>query len=194
MTFGRAKVFSMRTYIVVFAEPADYLEGSKNLKYRGVDRLPPYPSDVIEEKEAIDEYVFGDYKAADGTIPTLEKAKQLIRLFSRSPRPFEIIYYETVEEAQESESDAGMSVLGYDVASPGGDRWSIVSDFPPAPEMQHFVAELNEFGLFGTQWVAQRFLEEYKRLQLPDYDMDLRVLRVYEVESSNSRTSPMQGA
>jgi len=60
--------------------------------------MPPYASDFPEEQVAIDSYVFGGFKDENGIIPSLKKAKELIRLFARSPRRMEIIYYETTDE------------------------------------------------------------------------------------------------
>src|SRR5262245_51723759 len=123
----------MRGFIVVLVNPKDFLTTEDNPTYRGVDRLPPYSHKIPEESEAIDEYVFGDYKSKEGAIPTLEKAQELLQLFRHSRRQFEIIYYETMDE---NPRDRPRDAL---------------------------------------------------RLQLPDHDMDLNVLKVFDLPSVNPR-------
>src|SRR2546425_8550530 len=166
----------MRGYLVVLAEPTEFLEGSKNINYRGIDRLPPYPSKFPEEGQAIEEYVFGEYKSEEGVIPSLEKAKELLALFRDSPRLYEIIYYETLDEAGLANKSGKGEFLGFDVALSKGDRWSILADFPEHPAMDRWASRVNDHGLFDSVDLAEGFLSDYRRLGLPDCDMNLQVL------------------
>jgi hypothetical protein len=83
-------------FLVVLKFPDDALR-SKNPRYRGIDRLPPYPSNVVEEEEPLDDYVFQKkYNSEEGLIPSLSLARELVNRFRKSPRQFEIIYVRTI--------------------------------------------------------------------------------------------------
>lgn len=163
-----------------------------NKKYRGVDRVPafrlPEQSPVPGEQEAMEEYVFGKYKDEDqGTIQTLAKAKELLRLFRSSPRAFEIVYCRAVHENAPDASrlpdfDPAWPLLGFDVAG-GWDFSSIVAHFPLSPETQEFFAKLNDSGLFPDAETAHRYMSLYRELRLPDYDRDCDVLEVRTVSA-----------
>ena len=174
----------MKGYLVVLASSNDFLGRASNLKYRGVYRIPPYPSKIAEEERAMDEYVFGDFKSEEGVIASLERAKDLLELFAMSPRRYEVIYYETIDEAESAETTHALRLLGYDVAFATGDRWSIVMDYPEHVQMEKYKNLLNNVGLFDQPVAAERFLQEYRRLKLPEYEMNLAVLRVFELENT----------
>jgi hypothetical protein len=87
-------------YLVVLKNVADagYTE---SFGYKGIDRLPPYPTDEETEAEALDAYVFGDFKNEDGLIPTLEAARILLKQFSGSLRKFEIIFCRVINNRRD---------------------------------------------------------------------------------------------
>jgi len=170
----------MNGYLVVLASKSRYLQNPLNTKYKGVDRLPPYSPNIQEDKQALDAYVFGDFKDDTGVIPQYDKAKQLLDLFGESRHKFEIIYCESVSAAGVTSNRKGdLRFLGHDVAASGGGFWSIVGDFPVEKEMRHFLEALNESGLFNASSDAEAFLQEYCTRKLADYDSALEILGVY---------------
>jgi hypothetical protein len=170
----------MKGYLVVLVRSEEW-QHSLNKNYRGMDRLPAYPSNLPEEQSALDEYVFGKYKNKEGLIPSLKKARNLFDLFRWSPRSFEIIYCEVYKNNQELQGKSHCKFLGYDVAGIGGDFWSPVGDFPIEWYMRPFLMQLNEHGLFSTYGDAAAFLYEYRTRRLADYDLPLTVFSVNKV-------------
>lgn len=176
-------------YLVVLEKPED-LQGSLNSHYRGMFCIPAYNirehgGNLPEEEKALDAYVFGNYKNESGFIQTLEKARQLLALFARSPRKFNIIYCQGVGTSAANQfevpSVTAWKLLGFDVVSLGGTFWSIVADFDPS--LGEFLKELNDSGLFKTAEDAKKFLERYSALKLPHYDdTDFEILEVRLVE------------
>ena len=163
-------------YLVVLVEP-DY-KSKLNNSYEGIDRLPPYPSLFEQEQEAMELYVFGDYKNEYNVITSLDKAMDLKQQFSESPRKFEILFSRNHTFGQPLSSNHVF--IGYDVAGIG-DFWSIVGDYPPHPQIKKYLTSFNRFGLFKEPSVAIEFLHEYKNLKLADYDINFHVFEMFKV-------------
>lgn len=166
----------MRGYLVVLRDPE--IRSGSNPKYRGVYRMPPYPTSIPEESVVIDDYVFGKYKDSDGLIPTLALANQLVDGFSDSPREYEIIYVETLD-APVDDSKEEFDLLGFDVAC-GAPFWSIVADWPKKKHDLHN-SKLNQNGLFPNWHDAHNYLVDY----LAEDDSGLRdvTLHVWRISS-----------
>jgi len=117
-------------------------------------------------------------------IAGLAKARELLSLFARSPRKYEIIYCESTEaergagELPACTNQSGQ-FLGFDVAPIGGEFWSILDDMPA--ELKTYASDLNPNGLFDKQSSAEEYLDKYRRMELPDYDMPFMIWRVYAV-------------
>src|SRR5262249_16404838 len=125
--------------------------------YKGVYRMPPYPSSHPEEAEAMDQYVFGDFKdeMQNDLIADLQSARKLLEMFRDKPTSYELIFVSNGDEEPEGiQADA----FGYDVANAGGEWWSPVSEFPRRPNFQAFRDKLNQAGLFSQREDAQAFL------------------------------------
>lgn len=149
---------STQGYLLVLRQPEIL---PTNPRYRGIDRMPPYPSDIMEEQGALDDYVFGHYKNKEGVIPSLELARDLLSRFASSPRQFEIIHVRTAGPTMSPPMDTpGYRFLGVDVA---GDApfWSIVGDLPNEPAAVALQAGLNQYGLLHSLEDAQAYLDAY---------------------------------
>jgi len=172
-------------FLVVMVLPEYH--NNRNRRYRGVDRMPEYPSTYIEEAYAIDEYVFGDFKDKDtNLIPTFDRAVKLYRLFNSSSRAFEIIFCSpTPDNAQDCKLGTGadLEMLGFDVAGTSGDCWSIVQDIPGSDWTLKYLAALNPNGLFTSHVIASDYLGEYKLRREADFDSDLDVVHVATVRA-----------
>ena len=153
---------------------------SRNPRYRGIDRLPPYSPANADDREALDEYVFGNYKNDEGLIPELALARELLSKFTRSHSELEIIYVADHESAA-TNVPSGIQFLGFDVAGESP-FWSIVGDFPPDPASQVFVDVLNNHGLFASKEDAQKYLERYRSQWQEDPDLILSIWAVHAVE------------
>ena len=170
-------------FIVVLDQPEERGEVGKsvNPRYSGVDRVPSYPSDYGEESDAIDKYVFGDFKDTESNvIVSLDEALELLRMFSASPRHYEIIFCCDGPEsvALRELGREKIVCLGYDIATTRGDGWSIVGDFCAGEWAARFAERLNEHGLFNTRSDAESYLREYKRHRGPDHDMPFCIVYV----------------
>jgi hypothetical protein len=168
-------------FLVVLSEPT-WPKGHEpmNPRYKGADRLPPFPSEHAEESEAINEYVFGPYKDLDTTaITDITRARELLRLFGNSPRQYELIYVSNSHEAPPA--DASPVRLGYDVTNSGGDFYSLVGDFPDRG-FDRFQCELNQFGLFCERTAADNFLAAYRHTDRPDRNDCYSVFEVWSVK------------
>jgi hypothetical protein len=171
--------------MVVLQEPEDALQW--NRKYRGIYRVPACPPPHVQEREAMERYVFDPAVKSRDTwmIPTLDKAWELLAMLGNSPRKFEIIYCEAVcgdaerRPEHSNSAKANYELLGFDVATTEGEFWSIVADFPP--QLQMFAPQLNAYGLFDSEALAAAFLREYRLRKLPDSEMSLIVWRIYKV-------------
>jgi len=170
-------------YVVALVRPEN--RNIKNPQYCGIDRLPEYPSRVEQESQALDQYVFGDYKDLNSNlIPTFVKALKLWTDFSVSTRDFEILLCST--GAIESEisgisQHAKLEPMGFDIAGVTGDYWSIVNDIPGCEWSRKYAKEINEFGLFNTYDIANSFLGDYIRHGEPDNDSDFSIVFVSRV-------------
>lgn len=163
----------MKGYLVVLERPERSLPN--NPKYRGLDRLPPQPALLRQEAEALDAYVFGKYKDANGLIPSEERARELRDLFAVSPRSFEIICVETVDDES---SPPRRTLLGYDVA--GETPFESAVGNWPGQLFAECRVRLNEFGLFQSADEAKEFFHQFRRMY-PDEQPGLMVWRVWAV-------------
>jgi hypothetical protein len=180
-------------YLVVLKVPED-IDRLSNKRCLGVCRMPCYrlagQDPIKEEMAAMDRYVFGGIcDEESGLIPSYDIASDLLAQFGKSPREFEIIWCRTAEpESNQYRQGALISGpgerLGFDVATLGGEFWSIVADFPATDtRFQIFLDRLNESGLFASAGDAWEYLRQYQRLQLFDYDFPFEVLEVRSLES-----------
>jgi hypothetical protein len=168
----------------------------KNKQYRGVYRMPSYKlknqHPIDSEIEAMDHYIFGDVRDEDsGLIPSFEAALELLFKFKNSPREFEIIWCRIIDEELNTSHKASFGqskkVLGFDVASRGGDFWSIVGDFPSDNRIVSYFAKLNGQGLFDSSADAREYLSKYQSLMLPDYDSPFQVIEVHLLNEPTSQ-------
>lgn len=173
--------------IVLAADEPEVSRSPRNPRYLGIDRVPAYPSAQPEEAAAIDAYVFGEYKDEDsGLIPDFRAARELLELFSSSPRHFEILRL-TELRAPEDALAPQYRLLGFDASGRNGDFWSITGDFPEEGAMSSYRQLLNQNGLFGDPETAFRFRDDYVARQLDDYFVGLIV---YQVEAVDLSVSP----
>src|SRR5439155_19910972 len=157
--------------------------------YRGVYRLPSYrlpdQEPIRTETAAMEEYVFGKIANEFGLIMSYETALQMLAKFAKTSREFEVIHCRKWSDCATDRSRSASlpgKPLGFDVAGFGGDFWSIVADFPDDIRVAHFFDKLNENGLFYAPDEATEYLDEYRRLRLPDYQSPFEVLAVRLME------------
>jgi hypothetical protein len=159
-------------------------DGSLRLRYLGVDRLPAHPSDDENERDALEEYVFGGIKNdVTNLIPSLDAAVRLQRLFAASKHGYEILFCSEGPRAAQSnqEHEVPTEQLGYDVAAIRGDYWSIVADLSSSDWAARFRSSLNAFGLFARRDDAEAYLREYLDHDEPDSDSPFEVVYVTRV-------------
>lgn len=156
---------------------------SLNKRYRGIDRLPPYPTDIVEEKDALKQYVFGDYKNEDGFIEEISNAHELEEKFDISNREYEIIFcISKLDKSINKENDFSGKLLGYDIADCKTPFWSSLNDYPTDKYMSKYLSELNESGLFDSIENAMEYLKDYIELKLPNYDLrSLGLIGIYVI-------------
>ncbi len=165
-------------YLIVL-DTVTYNKGTLNILYRGVDRLPQYPSNILSEREANEFYVFSGVRLDSGLIETLNQATDLLKMFEKSPRKYEILFCSFDDDQKQYEQEGHLLFLGVDVASISGDCWSIVKDYPCHQEMKKYLPLLNENGLFSNCIVARKYLMDYRSQKLNDYDFPFEVIAVY---------------
>lgn len=179
---GHSPVGFLVVRSVEFSRP-DEAESLRS-RYHGVDRVPPYPSDDEGEQDALDQYVFGNYKdGATNLIPSYAAALRLQRLFLSSKHRYEILFCCKGPEAVKNLEQGNVDIehLGYDVAAVRGDYWSIVDDFSRNEWASEFRRKLNPFGLFPQRTDAEEYLREYRDRREPDSDSPFDVLYVVRV-------------
>lgn len=170
-------------FLVVARIPECRGEAGKELnpRYSGVDRVPAYPSTREDENDALDAYVFGDFKDGDSNmISEYGKALELLRMFPTSSDRYEVILCceGGTSQAIHKLTPVRSKPLGYDVAVVRGDYWSVVNDFCGSQWAAPFVAKLNENGLFGTREVAETYLQHYVKHKEADWNMCFDVVFV----------------
>lgn len=179
--------------VVRSVEPACGREdGSLRSRYHGVDRVPPWPTDDESEQDAVEQYVFGDYKDdSTNLIPSLEAAARLQRSLSTSKYNYEILFCCEDSQNVRTITERGVDIehLGYDVAGLCGDYWSIVADFSQSDWATRFREGLNEFGLFSRRTDAEAYLREYCDQLEPDSDSPFDVIYVVRLRSRREPTS-----
>jgi hypothetical protein len=162
--------------------------------YHGVDRVPPWPADDESERDAIEQYVFGDYKDdATNLIPSFDAAAKLQRLLSSSERSYDILFCCEDPQGVRNITQRGVDIehLGYDVAGISGDYWSIVADLSRNDWASRFRKSLNEFGLFSRKADAEAYLREYRDRREPDSDSPFDVVYVVRVLPGEKRRDGM---
>ncbi len=165
-------------FLVVLVDAGELC--AENPKYAGVDRLPPfnvepYSTHFPEETGPLEDYVFGDYKDCEsGLIPSYDKALDLWKRFGVSRRAYEILFCCAGPDNPALERidpvSAAAIPLGYDVAGLGGDCCSIVGDFTIREWARPYVPALNNFGLFPSRDVAEKYLADYREHREGDWD------------------------
>ncbi|GIW91995.1 MAG: hypothetical protein KatS3mg110_0036 [Pirellulaceae bacterium] len=183
----------LRGYLVVLPYSENRLLTADGLTwdvdtYQGAGRVPAYHvesqgSPYPEEREAIDAYVFGDFKDYEtNLIPTYEKAVELLQMFSRSPRRYEIIFCCSDETDAKNVSLPGAQLerLGYDVACLDG-YWSIVLDMPYSDWALPFRKLLNSNGLFDRKEDALEYRRQYIERREHDWEFGFDIIFVARV-------------
>jgi hypothetical protein len=161
-------------FLVVLAPGQEGTTGRRNSRYRGLSRIPSYPSKYDGENPVLDRYVF-ELRDDNGLIPTLSIAKDLQRaLAAQSPRQFEILRTAMMRGDDTPHPSTG-HFLGFDVTTSKGEFWSIVKDFPSDATVDSFANRLNDNGLFSDMGDAFDYLAEYQQRRFPDYDMPFAV-------------------
>lgn len=162
-------------FLVVLQDRGTQFGPGLNPRYRGVYRMPMWPSTVPGENAALESYVF-DLRNDDGLLPDLPSAIHLLANLSQSPRQFEVIHCQFVSGSPGASTE-GCRALGYDVVI-WGDFLSLVGCFPKQDVMVPHLARLNEEGLFRTYAEAEAFRRDYVALRLPEWDAPFRVVLV----------------
>lgn len=183
---SRLQASSAEGYLVVLrsaeaAQPKARLEDSTPRPYEGVDRLPPWPSEIPEEADALWDYYFGGaIDDATNLIRDFNLAQRLATTLAAGPRSFEVVACGRELPSENSLICLGNRFipLGYDVAGLRGNCWSIVKDMPASSWARNFMRDLNEFGLFSTPDLAAAYLQQYISHQEPDADAGLEVVAV----------------
>jgi hypothetical protein len=161
-----------------------------NPRYVGVDRLPPYYlgdellTQYPEEAQAVDDYVFGNYKDDYTVIADYSKALELYRRFSVAQRKYELLFCGSGPDDPLllSLRDLTTNVpLGYDISGIGGDSWSIVGDFSSSDWAGPYLAQLNDNGLFNSRDDALQYLKEYCEQKEPDSEDTFKVVFVVQI-------------
>jgi len=164
---------------------------SPRSRYHGVDRVPPWPTDDEGEQDAVDQYVFGQYKDdATNLIASFAAAVRLQRLFSSSRYNYEILFCCAEPEDVRTITERVVEIehLGYDVAGIGGDYSSIVADFSPSNWASHFRKRLNAFGLFSRRGDAEAYLRQYRDQREPDSEFPLDIVYVVRLRVDGEST------
>jgi len=155
------------------------------MRYRGVDRVPPYPTDDESERAALEEYVLGDHKDdTTNLIPSIDDAVRLQRSLSSRAGKYEVLFCCENPDIVRTMEWGGVDIeqLGYDVAAIRADYWSIVSDLSKNEWASKFRSRLNEFGLFAGRADAEAYLREYRERREPDSDSPFDVVYVFRVD------------
>jgi len=161
-------------------------KGRYNPLYRGVYRLTPWSMENFK-KGFEDPYLSPKYATDDGFIPNLPLAQDVLLQFSTivKAEDLEILYIRERNETEDMEllPVSGLNILGFDVASDSSPFWSVVDDFPPPDELelQAYLGQLNQNGLFDSVDVARDYLGAYLRRYPEDKESGLVVWEVYLV-------------
>lgn len=192
-----------RGFLVVLQVPEwpEYFRPGLPDTYRVLSRMPPAPHpgetpEYPEEAEAFEASIFGDYYDDEtDLIGSYERAVELYRLFSRSPRAYEIVYCcEGPEGLADLPADrAEAEVLVYDVVCIPGDLWSIVLGMLPSDWTGPFRARLNEYWLFDNREDAEKYLQKYREEKEHDWDLPFQVILVSRVVPKGTGTINARG-
>lgn len=175
-------------YLIVLTMPES--SNDWNQAYQGIDRVPAYrfhdQEPIQEEIEAMNEYILGDVRNEIGLIESFETAKKLYGQLGKTPLKFAIIWccdWQQAMQAIEAKKLAPMGavLMGFDVATLGGDYWSIVGDFPNDERFAEAFCRLNKYGLFSEFDDAEKYLHEYRSLKVPNHDSLFRIVEVFSL-------------
>lgn len=193
-----------RGFLVVLQVPEwpQYFRPGLPDNYRGLYRMPPRPHPgempkYPEEAEAFEADIFGDYCDDEtGLIGSYDKALELYKLYSRSPRAYEILYCcEGPEGLADLPADrVEAEVLGYDVVCMPGDLWSIVLGMPSEDWTVAFRQRLNQYWLFDNPEDAEKYLHKYREKPEDGWDIHSQVVLVSRVVPKGTGTIDARGA
>jgi len=191
---------NIKGYLVVLVnaiDASDFVKGAKLEHYKGVYRRPtfhmayiepdkyPHPYYYEAEKYPMDLWVSSKYVDPDkDVILTKEKAIEYLNLFKFSPREFELIYIESVDDDSNSEhyEREGEIFLGYDVAQVGGPFESYLLFAGAYKEFSEYYNKLNQYGLFSDYNTAKSYWEYFKQLKWWGWDDEVTIYKVYIVQ------------
>lgn len=157
-----------------------------NSKYRGLYRTPPYSMESYQ-KGFDNPYVFEKSISEDGLIPTLDLAQSVRIKFTEIHKfdDLEIIYVQTWNSSVQPEvTIPNVRFLGFDIAGTAP-FWSIVGDCPSSsdPRFHNELGQLNEYGLFDTVDLAEKYFKNHLTHFTEGRDQGLVIWRVYLVEN-----------
>ena len=168
------------------------LKLDSSLRYRGIDREPFEPA-IIEDELNIEATASSDiwamYPAGwrrdayrlfsenqqSGpdeivSLRSVEAAQAILRLLPSSLGAYEIVKYK-IQIAQSKGSKTlkpEETILGYDIAYPGGDYYSAVRNGlhtnPNNELLGKYSAQINQYGLFDDPQQAAVFLLDFRKL------------------------------
>jgi hypothetical protein len=164
-------------YLVVLVERGTQFGPGINPRYRGIYRIPTWPSKVQGENPLLERYIF-ELVNDDGYIDDLETARSLCAELGTFGRAFEIIHCTLVNQPTLPSLPRSHREIGFDVVPIRGDYLSRVGRFPADERMDRFRNQLNENGLLPDARVAHEFVQVYASLQLPEWDVPVGVFRV----------------
>jgi hypothetical protein len=176
-------------YLVVLAGRGTQFGPGTNPRYRGIYRIPTWPSKVEAENPLLEKYIF-ELVSDNGYIEDLETARWLYDGLRACGRAFEIIHCTLVDASPVPKLPPFHIELGFDVVPIRGDYLSRVGRFPIDERMERFRVRLNENGLFPNVQIAQEFVRDYVTLQLPEWDVEVGVFRVAVVNEPSAAGLP----
>jgi hypothetical protein len=171
-------------YLVVLSKRVE--PQPTNPGYCGIDRLPYYPAELTTEKRGIERYFLSNLRDDEGFLKSLEDACYLFEELSSSPRKFEILH--CCLFAEFTEIPKNPQSLGFDVASRGGEFWSIVADFPTDETFKDIHQKLNRYGLFDNLSDAFKYLDLYRMQRCADWDMNFGIYSVERIQTHRNAT------
>ena len=168
-------------FIVVRRENPYRSRTIHNPAYRGMCRIPTWPSDDPREDALLDKYVF-ELRNDAGFLDDEGVARQLASdLEKASGRGFEVLACSEIV-APEATSLVLRHVIGYDVAGRDPAFWSIVLDFPLTHASEPFLRQLNAEGLFSSAVAAEDFLRLCRKFNLANSERTVfAVFRIHLV-------------
>ncbi len=167
-------------YLVVLTQLGTQFGPGINPRYRGICRIPTWPSAFAAENSALERYVL-ELRNEDGFIDNLAVARGLLLDLRDSPREFEIINCVQVSSAFPQVA-AKHPLLGYDIIPIRADYLSRVGCFPADLRVKKYRSMLNRFGLFNDSADAFAYLSDYVANRLPEWKVPAGIFQVALVE------------